>query len=61
MHVSIATGRCKVYADTFLAQNLEAKIESMVSMHCHAHRLALAFYYTAADLYSVVYETAKAL
>jgi len=51
----------KLYADTFVAQSLEAKIESMVSVHCHAHRLPLASHYTAADLYSVVYETAKAL
>jgi len=40
---------------------LEAKIVSLVSVHCHGHRLASASYYTVADLYSTVYETAKAL
>jgi len=45
----------------FLAQKLEAKIVHLVSVHCHAHRFTLASYYTAADLYSMVYETAKAL
>jgi len=34
----------------FLALNLEVKIVSMVSLHCHAHRLASAYYCTAADL-----------
>ena len=38
----------------FVAQKLEAKIESLVTVHCHAHRLALASCYTAADLYSIV-------
>jgi len=33
----------------------------MVFVHCHAHRLTSACYYTAADLHSMVYETAKAL
>jgi len=47
-------------ADNFLAQKLEAKIVSLVSVHCHAHRLVSACYYPAADLYSMVYETAKA-
>jgi len=45
----------------FLAQNLEAKIVSMVSVQCHAHRLASACYFPAAYLYNMVYETAKAL
>jgi len=40
---------------------LEAKMVSFVIVHCHAHRLTLACYYTAADLYSVVYESAKAV
>jgi len=44
-----------------MAQKLEAKILSLVSVHCHAHRLASASYYTAADFYSMVYATAKAL
>jgi len=47
-------------ADNFLAQKLEAKIVSLVSVHCHAHRLVSACYYPAADLYSMVYGTAKA-
>jgi len=45
----------------FLAQKLEAKIASLVFVHCHAHRLASASCYTAADLYSKVCETAKGL
>jgi len=40
---------------------VETKIIRMVSVHCHAHRLVLACYYAAADLCSLVYETAKAL
>jgi len=40
---------------------LEAKIESLLSVYCHAHRLALASYYTVADLYRMLYKTAKAL
>jgi len=35
---------------SFLAQKLEAKIVSWVTVHCHAHRLVLASYYTAAEL-----------
>jgi len=31
------------------------------AVHSHAHRFASASCYTAADLYSMVYETAKAL
>jgi len=42
-------------------QNLEAKTVSMVSMHCQAHRLASACYYTAADLCSTLYEITKAI
>jgi len=45
----------------FLSQKLKAGIVSMVSVHCCAHRLASACCYTAADLYSMVYETAKVL
>jgi len=61
LHVVIATDGCNVIGrHNFLAQKLEAKIVSMVSVYCHAHRLASACYYTAADLYSTVYETAKA-
>jgi len=33
----------------------------LVSVHCHAHRFASVSYYTAADLYNMLYETAKAL
>ena len=40
---------------------LEVKIVSLVSVHCHAHRLALASYNTVTDFYSMVYETAKVL
>jgi len=55
-------GGCNVMKrHNFLAQKLEAKIVHLVSVHCHAHRFTLASYYTAADLYSMVYETAKAL
>jgi len=44
-----------------MAQKLEAKIVSLVSVHCHAHRLSSAYNYTAAELYSKVYKIAKAL
>jgi len=61
LHVAFATDSCSVIGPhNFLAQKLEAKIVSLVSVHCHAHRFGLN-YYTAADLYSMVYETAKAL
>ena len=61
LHVTIATDVCNVTGRlNFLAQKLEAKIVSSVTVHCHAHRLALDSYYTAAHLYSMVYETAKA-
>ena len=43
----------------FLEQKLEAK-KSLISVYCHAHHLSAVSYYTAADLYSVVYETMKA-
>jgi len=60
--LAIATDGCNVVGrHNFLAQKLEAKMVSMVSVHCHAHRLASACYYTAVDLYSMVYENAKAL
>ena len=59
--MAFATDSCNVIGrHNFLAQKLEAKIVSLVSVHCHAHRFGLN-YYTAADLYSMVYETAKAL
>jgi len=58
----LPTDGCNVMSrHNFLAQKLEAKIVSLVSAHCHAHRLASGCYYTAADLYSVVCETVKAL
>jgi len=61
LHVTIATDGCHVIdRHNFLAQKLEAKIVSMVSVHCHAQHLASACYYTAADLCSMVCETAKA-
>jgi len=60
--VAIATDGCIVIGPhNFLAQNLEAKLVSMASVHCHAHRLASACYFLDVDLYSMVYETAKAL
>jgi len=53
--VAIVTDGCNVIGrHNFLAQKLEAKIVSLACVDCHAHRLA-------ADLYSIVYETAKAL
>ena len=62
LRVAIATDICNVISQlNFLAQKLKAKIVSMVSVHCHEYRLASACYYTAADLYSVACETAKAL
>jgi len=57
--VAIATDGCNVVGrHNFVTQKLEAKIVGMVPVHCHAYRLASACYYTAADLYSMVYETA---
>jgi len=59
--VAIATDGCNVIGRlNFLAQKLEAKIVNLLTVHCHAHRLALASYYTAADLYCMIYETAEA-
>ena len=61
LHVAIATDGCNVIGPhNFLAPKLQAKIVRLVSVHRHAHRFGLS-YYTAADLYSMVYETAKAL
>ena len=60
--MAIATDGCNVTdRHNFLAQKLDAKIVRMVSVHCHEHRLVSACYYVAADMYSLVYETAKAL
>ena len=60
--MAIATDGCNVTGrHIFLAQKLEAKIVSLVSVHCHAHRLASASYYAVADLCSIMYETTKAL
>jgi len=60
--MAIATDGCNVMGrHNFLGRKLEAKIVNFVSVHCHAHSLASVSYYTAADLYSMVYETAKAL
>jgi len=62
LHMTFATDGCNVIGwHIFLAQKLEAKIVSLVSVRCHAHSLASASYYTATDFYSMVYETAKAL
>jgi len=49
-----------MFSCTWLLQQMAA-IVSLVSVHCRGHRLASASYYTAADLYSMVYETVKAL
>ena len=58
--MAIATDGCNVIGrHNFLVQKLEGKIVSLVSVHCHAHRCASASYYTAADLYSMVYELRK--
>jgi len=62
LHVAIATDGCNVIGrHNLLPQDLEAKIVGMMSVHCHAHRLAPACYLPAADLYSMVHDTAKAL
>jgi len=59
--VVIATAAAMIGRHNSLVQKLEAEIIRMVSLRCHAHRLASACCYTAEDLYSMVYETAKAL
>ena len=47
--MAIARDGCNVVGrHIFLAQRLEAKSVSLVSVHCHAHRLASASYCTAA-------------
>ena len=62
--MAVATDGCNVIGrHNFLAQKLEAEIVtynfvSMVSMHCHAHPFASTSYYTTADLYTMLYETA---
>jgi len=62
LNVAIATDGCNLISrHKFLAQNLEVKIASMVSVHCHAHRLASTCYFPDAGLYIMVYETVKAL
>jgi len=62
LHVAIATDGWNVIGRrNFLAQKLETKTVSMVSVHCHAHHLTSAYYYAAAYLCSLVYETAKGL
>jgi len=53
LYVAIATAAAKIGQDNSLAQKLEAEILRMVSVRCHAHRLASACCYTAAYLYSV--------
>jgi len=53
--VVIPTDDCKVIGrHNFLAQKLEAKTVSLVSVHCHVHRFASASNYTVADLHSMV-------
>jgi len=45
VHVAIVTDGCNVIGrHNFLAQKLEAKHVSLVSVHCHAHRFASASY-----------------
>jgi len=59
--VAIATDGCNVIGrHNSLSQKYEAKLANMLSVHSHAHRLASASYYTAAELYNMVCETAKA-
>jgi len=54
-HVAIATDGAAAMTGRHnsLAQKLKTKIGTMVSVHCHAHRLALACCDTVADLYAV--------
>jgi len=53
--MAIATDGCNVIGRlNFLAQKLEAKSVSLVTVYCHPHRPALASYYTAAELYNIV-------
>ena len=63
LHVAIATDGFNVTTGrhNFAAQKLEVKIVSLVSLHSHVHRFASASCYTATCVYSMVYETAKAL
>ena len=43
LHVAFATDGCNVIGrHIFLAQKLETKIVSLVSVHCHSHRCASA-------------------
>jgi len=50
--MAIATKGCNVTGrHNFLAQKVEAKIVSLVSVHSHAHRFTSVYYYTAVDLY----------
>jgi len=47
--MAVVTDGCNVIGrHNFLAQKLEAKIVSLVSVHGHAHRLASACYYSSA-------------
>ena len=53
LHVATASDGYNIIGwHNFLAQMVEAKIASMVSVRCHAQRLASACYFPAADLYS---------
>jgi len=62
LHEAVAADGCNVVSrNNFQAKKLGAKIVSLVFGHCHVHRLASASYYTAADLYNMVYETGKTL
>jgi len=45
LNMAIATDGCNVIGrHKLLAQKLEAKILSLVSVHCHAHRFSLLLY-----------------
>ena len=60
--MAIATDGCNVIGrHNFAAQKLKVKIVSLVYVHSHVYRFALASCYSAAELYSLVYETVKAL
>jgi len=51
--VAIATWDAMIGRHNSLAQKLEAEIIRILSAHCHVHRLASAWCYVSADLYSV--------
>jgi len=58
--VVIATDDCRVTGRHIFsgAEVVGKNLKYGVSVHCHAHHLASACYFPAADLYSMVYEIA---